>query len=39
MSLNTVNFVNDLKFVCVKCGFDKETPRPPLNVVKTNEFR
>jgi len=28
-----------LNFMCVKCGVDNETPRPPLSVVKTNEFR
>lgn len=27
-----------LKFICVKCGIDDETPRPPLDVVKVNEF-
>jgi len=27
-----------LKFLCVKCGVDDETPRPPLNVVKVSEF-
>jgi phosphonopyruvate decarboxylase len=26
------------KFICVKCGVDDETPRPPLDVVKVNEF-
>jgi len=30
--------VNGLKFVCVKCDIDDETPRPPLDVVKVNEF-
>ena len=35
----TLKGISGLKFVCVKCGIDKETPRPPLNVVKTNEFR
>ena len=30
---------NGLNFVCIKCGLDEETPRPPLNVVKVNEFR
>ncbi|MBT4668823.1 MAG: thiamine pyrophosphate-binding protein, partial [Candidatus Ruthia sp.] len=34
-----VKGVNRLKFLCVKCGVDDETPRPPLNVVKVNEFR
>ena len=28
-----------LNFMCVKCDVDNETPRPPLSVVKTNEFR
>lgn len=27
-----------LHFLHVKCGFDDETPRPPLNTVKTNQF-
>ncbi|HIP27206.1 MAG TPA: thiamine pyrophosphate-binding protein [Flavobacteriaceae bacterium] len=27
-----------LNFLCVKCGIDDETPRPPLDVVKVNEF-
>ncbi len=31
--------INGLNFVCIKCGLDEETPRPPLNVVKVNEFR
>ena len=31
--------INGLSFVCVKCGLDKETPRPPLSAVKTNEFK
>jgi len=33
-----VKDVYGLKFVCVKCGLDDETPRPPLNVVKVREF-
>jgi phosphonopyruvate decarboxylase len=28
-----------LKFVCVKCGLDDETPRPPLDIVKVKEFK
>jgi phosphonopyruvate decarboxylase len=28
-----------VKFICVKCGFDNETPRPPLEVVKINEIQ
>jgi hypothetical protein len=27
-----------IKFICVKCGLDDETPRPPLDVVKVKEF-
>ena len=27
-----------LKFLCVKCGVDDETPRPPLEIVKVSEF-
>jgi len=26
------------KFLCVKCGMDDETPRPPLDIVKVSEF-
>jgi phosphonopyruvate decarboxylase len=27
-----------VKFMHVKCGYDKETPRPPKDIVKTNTF-
>ncbi len=27
-----------LNFICVKCGLDDETPRPPLDVVKVKAF-
>ena len=27
-----------LKFVCVKCGTDDETPRPPIDVVRINKL-
>ena len=33
-----VKSVNELNFIHVKCGVDDETPRPPLNVVRVNEF-
>lgn len=33
-----VKGVDGLKFVYVKCNIDDETPRPPLNIVKTNKF-
>jgi len=35
---SVVKNVKGLKFVCVKCGIDDETPRPPLEIVKVNEF-
>ena len=36
---SSVKDISGLKFVCVKCGLDNETPRPPLDVIKVNEFR
>jgi sulfopyruvate decarboxylase TPP-binding subunit len=36
---SAVKDINGLKFMCIKCGIDDETPRPPLDVVKINEFR
>lgn len=30
--------INGLKFLYVKCGIDKETPRPPLEVIKVDSF-
>ena len=27
-----------VKFICIKCGIDDETPRPPLDVVKVSQF-
>ena len=35
---SVVKDVEGLKFVCVKCGLDNETPRPPLEIVKVNKF-
>lgn len=35
-SIDTLDLEKGLKFVHVKCGFDLETPRPPLNIVKSN---
>jgi len=29
----------EIDFICVKCGLDDETPRPPLEVVKVKEFK
>jgi phosphonopyruvate decarboxylase len=36
--LANIETTSGLKFVCVKCGVDDETPRPPLDVVKVSEF-
>jgi phosphonopyruvate decarboxylase len=33
-----VKDIHGLKFVCVKCGLDNETPRPPLGIVRVREF-
>ena len=33
-----VKDINGLNFIHIKCGIDNETPRPPLNIVKTNSF-
>jgi len=30
--------VYGLKFVCVKCGLDDKTPRPPLGIVRVKKF-
>jgi sulfopyruvate decarboxylase TPP-binding subunit len=35
---SNIQSVNGLKFICVKCGVDKESPRPPIKAVKTNSF-
>ena len=37
-TLTEVQKNSGLKFICVKCGVDDETPRPPLNIVKVKEF-
>jgi sulfopyruvate decarboxylase TPP-binding subunit len=34
----TITELNGLKFICVKCNIDNETPRPPLEFVKKNKF-
>ena len=33
-----VEKVDGLKFICVKCGIDDKTPRPPLDVIKVNKL-
>ena len=33
---NALDKNTNLNFICLKCGLDEETPRPPLNVVKRN---
>lgn len=36
--LSTINN-RKLNFICVKCGLDDETPRPPLDIVKVKVFK
>jgi len=36
--LEELKSTSGLKFVCVKCGIDDETPRPPIEIVKVKEF-
>jgi phosphonopyruvate decarboxylase len=36
---STVKDINGLKFMCVKCSIDDETPRPPIGIVKVREFK
>jgi len=37
-TLEDVTRSKGLKFLCVKCGVDDETPRPPIDIVKVKEF-
>ncbi len=37
-TINKLKNRSGIKFICVKCGLDDETPRPPLEVVKVKEF-
>jgi len=36
--MNNIKNKSGIKFICVKCGTDEETPRPPIEVVKKNKF-
>jgi phosphonopyruvate decarboxylase len=36
--MNDIKDNSGIKFICVKCGLDDETPRPPLYIVKVKEF-
>ena len=36
--MNDIKKTSQVKFMCVKCGLDDETPRPPLDVVKVSRF-
>ncbi len=36
--MNDIKKTSQVKFICVKCGLDDETPRPPLDVVKVSRF-
>ena len=38
-AINLATALKSLSFIHVKCGFDDETPRPPLNIVKVKEFK
>jgi len=38
-TIDELNNKQGLKFVCIKCGLDDETPRPPLDVVRKNKFK
>jgi sulfopyruvate decarboxylase TPP-binding subunit len=31
--------IDGLRFIHVKCGFDEEVPRPPLNILKESKFK
>ena len=37
-TMNEMKSKSGLRFICVKCGFDEETPRPPLDIVKVSKF-
>ena len=41
MLLNSLKQLDNksINFICVKCGLDNETPRPPLEIVKVSEFK
>ena len=36
--MDEINNKSGIKFICVKCDVDEETPRPPIEVVKINSF-
>ncbi len=38
-TINDIKNKPGIKFICVKCGLDNETPRPPLDIVKVKEFK
>ena len=38
LSITKLKEKSGLKFICVKCGLDDETPLPPLDIVKVKEF-
>lgn len=38
-TLESIKSTKGLKFLCVKCGVDDETPRPPIDVVKVKDFK
>lgn len=36
--IDSTRDIKGIKFICVKCSLDDETPRPPIDVVKVNKF-
>jgi phosphonopyruvate decarboxylase len=36
--VNSMKYNSGLNFICVKCGIDDETPRPPIDVIKINKI-
>jgi phosphonopyruvate decarboxylase len=36
--MTDIKKTSQVKFICVKCELDDETPRPPIEVVKVSEF-
>ncbi|MGY9053086.1 MAG: thiamine pyrophosphate-dependent enzyme [Rhodobacterales bacterium] len=35
---SSVKNINGLKFMCVKCGINEVSPRPPLDIIKVEKF-
>jgi len=37
-TIDNIKNQSGINFICIKCGLDDETPRPPLNIVKVKKF-